>query len=71
MIITMLPISTQRLTELEIVVAIFSTFFNRFGLKIFPLLHALHYNAKIMRWILLKFSEDDYEYATYLLQMFC
>ena len=31
-------------------------------------MHELPYKSETMRWILLKLSEDDYEYATYLLK---
>ena len=36
-VITMLPISTQRLPDFEIVVRIFSTFLDSFGPRFFPL----------------------------------
>ena len=67
-IIIMLPICTQRLTEFNMVVWDISFFFNRFGVGIFPLLRALH--SKTVTCIWLKISEDDYEFAIYLLQMF-
>ena len=69
MIITILYICTQRLTEFEIGVKDIFDFFNRFRLGIFPLMHGLPYKSETMRWILLELSKNYY-YAAYRFSTF-
>ena len=48
---------------------IFSTFLNRFGLRIFLVMRRLSYNSETMRWILLEHSKNYY-YVAYKLSTF-